>query len=91
MVYLAERGTLAGLCYGRRRLGLGERWDRECHVYLGLGGMFERSVRSRTESGVLPDGERPVAGDIAATVRKKESVSPRREVRDGALVAAGLD
>ena len=48
MIYLAEKGTLAGLYYGRRRLALGERWDRQYHVYLGLGERFAHRARAAT-------------------------------------------
>jgi hypothetical protein len=48
MIYLSDEGTLAGLYYGRRRLALGERWDRQYHVYLGLGGRFAHRARAAT-------------------------------------------
>lgn len=60
MIYLAKPGNLAGLSYGRRRLGLGEDWDRMYHDYLGIGVRFNcRQPSSRTYEP--PERERPIA------------------------------
>ena len=66
MLYLHQRGTLAGLRGGRRRTGLGSTWDSRVHRYLGARSYELSLSASRSESDVPASGEAELALSVAS-------------------------